>query len=134
MSKYDSFRYLLGTGSFNWEDSSVFISVVDNYTFDATDQTVSEIQLAGADFLATGTISNKSVSSGGWAVGSSVLFTSVQSGGPYDLIISLDTDGQASGSKLLVHYNNAVTVAANGDVIVDPDGGGAGVTGNWFRF
>lgn len=134
MSKYDSLRYLLGTGTLDWVSSPVVVSVVDNYNFDATDATVSDIQLSGAKFLANATINNKSVSSDGWAVGSSVLFTSVQSGGPYDLVISVDTNGLPNGSKLLVHYNNAVTVAANGDVIVDPDGGGAGATGNWFRF
>lgn len=134
MSKYNSFRHLLGTGAIDWPNSDITISVVDNYSFNASDETLADIDLAGADILATTRISNRSVSDDGWAIGSSALFTSVASGGPYDLIICLDTNAQRSGAKLLVHFNNAVTAASNGDVIVDPDGGGSGATGNWFKF
>lgn len=132
--KFDKLRTLLADGALNWGTQTITLAAVSGYSFSASHASLADIQLSGATVLATGRLQSKSVSSDGWAKSSSVTLSVVPQGGPYDLILFLDTTGTPTGIFPLVEFPDALTVAANGDVIVRPDGALVSGVGNWFKF
>jgi hypothetical protein len=133
--KYIALRSLLATGLLDWATARVFAVAVGNHTFNETDTNLFDMQLGGVTVLSVAPLMGKEVTTDGWASSQPVLLPVVQSGGPYDLILFLDTNGDRSGYAPLVCFDNAITTATNGDVIVRPEGFMAtNNTGKWFQF
>lgn len=133
--KYLALRNLLATGLLDWETARVFAVVADTYTFNAADTNLFDMQLAGLTVRSIAPLSGKEVTADGWASSQPALLPVVQAGGPYDLILFLDTTGDRIGYLPLVCFDNAVTTATNGDVVVRPEGVLiTGSTGKWFQF
>lgn len=133
--KYLALRNLLASGLLDWETARVYVVVADTYTFNESDTNLLDMQLAGLTLRSIGPLSGKEVTSDGWASSLPALVPVVQAGGPYDLILFVDTTGSLSGYLPLVCFANAFTTATNGDVVVRPEGVLiTGSTGNWFRF
>lgn len=133
--KYVTLRNLLAVGSLDWEQGVIMAVVLGNYTFDEDDANLHDMQLAGATVLSLGRLSGNVVTDDGWAASESVLLPVVQSGGPYDVVLFLDSTGDRIGYLPLVCFPDAITTASNGDVVLRPDGVLVdGTIGNWFRF
>lgn len=133
--KYVTLRNLLAVGSLDWEQSKIMAVVLDNYTFDENDTNLHEMQLAGASVVSVARLSGNVVTDDGWAASESVLLPVVQAGGPYDIVLFLDSTGDRIGYLPLVCFPDSITTVTNGDVVLRPDGVLVdGTIGNWFRF
>jgi hypothetical protein len=106
--------------------------VVHGYTFNATHDSVADIEASGGKVMATVKLTDQAVTANGWARSAPVLFRVVPAGGPYDLVL-FTTIGLSPEGTPLVHYDNVVTTSVSGDLLVRPANLANGV-GDWFRF
>lgn len=131
--KYDKLRSLLGNGGLRWTVDTITCAVVSGYTFNASHANLTDIQAAGGTILATSRLTQKAVTSTGVVQSAAVTLKVVPAGGPYDIILFVDTTGQSTGLFPLVNYPDVVTTSFSGDVIVRPDGSLVSGTGDWFQ-
>lgn len=131
--KYDKLRSLLGNGGMRWTVDTITCAVVSGYTFNSVHANLTDIQAAGGNILATSRLTQKSVTSEGLVQSSAVTLKVVPAGGPYDIILFLDTTGQSTGLFPLVNYTDVVTTSFSGDVIVRPNGSLVSGVGDWFK-
>lgn len=130
--KYNIFRYQLSQGSISWDNDSFMAVVLAGYSFNEAHQTLADINLSGGATVCTGQLSQRVVSTTGWAVSAPVVLPVVPQGGPYDLVLVQIGGSTPQDCTPLVFYDNALTPATNGDVVMYPED--AGDTGRWFRF
>lgn len=134
--KYLTLRTLLARNGFDWLSNTVVAVVLNNYTFDESHRSLSEMEISGATVLSSARVTDKSITDDGWAESRSVTLPVVPQGGPYTLVLFLDTTGRSTGMYPLVAYSGAagITTATNGDVIVRPENALDDGAGKWFRF
>lgn len=134
--KYTKLRTLLASNGFDWISNTIIAVAVSGYTFDESHASLAEIQLSGATVLSTATVINKSVTEDGWAASQSVTLPVIPTGGPFPLLLMVDTTGKNDGIFPLVAFTgvDGITTATNGDVIVRPENSLIAGTGKWFRF
>lgn len=134
--KYLKLRTLISTNNFDWVSSTIIAAVLSNYTFNESHASLAEIEISGATTLSTARLVNKSVTLDGWAASQAVTLPVVPLGGPYTVVLMVDTNGQSSGIYPLVAYTgaNALTTTTNGDVLIRPENSLVLGVGKWFRF
>ena len=134
--KYLALRTLLASKGFDWLSNTIVAVALNNYTFDESHESLSEMEIAGATVLSSVRVTSKSITNDGWAESRSVTLPVVPQGGPYTLVLFMDSTGRSSGMYPLVAYTGAsgITTLTNGDVIVRPEDALDDGVGRWFRF
>lgn len=130
MPKFDRLRTLAANSAIKWPTDTITCLAMTGYAFDATDDSLPTIQQAGGVILASNKLADKSVTSDGFAQSGAVSLKLLPAGGPYDILLFLTTDVLVP----LVLYEDVVTLADAGDVLVRPSGSVLAGAGSWFRF
>lgn len=131
MPKFNKLRTMLANGDMQWSAQSVTCAVLSGYTFDATHDTLAAIQGAGGVVLGTGKLAGKAVTVDGLAQSFAVALKLIPAGGPYDVLLVSDL---ATSLLPLVFYDNVITMASSGDILIRPEGSVLGGLGSWFKF
>lgn len=131
MPKFDKMRTMLASGQLQWTQQQITCAIVKDYTFDATDATMQDIQAGGGVILATRKLSGKLVTTTGYAQSAAVQMTMIPAGTDYSVILFSDVNSVVSP---LVEFPDAVDVAATGNILVRPEGSVDDAPGTWFRF
>lgn len=130
MPKFNKLRTMLANGDMQWPSQAITCALLSGYTFDATHDSLAAIQGAGGVVLGTGKLAGKVVTATGVAQSFAVPLKLIPAGGPYDVVLVSDL-----GVSLLplVFYDNVVTMASSGDILIRPEGSVLGGVGSWFQ-